>query len=360
MAENLTSRERVHLALSLHEADRVPRCDSFWPETLEDWRKDGFPKDLEPREYFGFDIIGAGWLNHEGKLGYSEVLEETEEWRTTRNGNGAILRYWKNKSGTPEHIGFTVNSPDSWRNLKKDLLDAPIEKRMDLEWAYRARKEAAEKNLWFCWAGVECFEIAKDVVGHEILCVAMVENPEWIADILETETDLALRGLDFLEKEGFRFDGAWIFGDIAYNHGPFISPSLYRELVQPSHARQVGWFKDRGLKVIYHTDGDFRPLIPALLETGIDCFQPLEAKAGMDVRELKPEYGDRVAFMGNIDATVLLTNDREKIEEEVASKILLAKMGGGYIYHSDHSVPPGVRFETYRYLMELVDKYGQY
>ena len=64
--------------------------------------------------------------------------------------------------------------------------------------------------------------------------------------------------------------------------------------------------------------------------------------------------------MGNIDVTVLSTGDRERIEEEVGGKISMAKRGGGYIYHSDHSVPPGVTWETYRFVMELVEEYGAY
>ena len=166
--------------------------------------------------------------------------------------------------------------------------------------------------------------------------------------------------LKYLEQNGVRYDGAWMYGDIAYNHGPFISPRMYRQLVQPAHKRQIAWFKERGLPVIYHTDGDFHALIEPFLENGIDVFQPLEAKAGMDIRELKPKYGDRVAFMGNIDIMVLITNDKEKIEAEVAAKIPMAKQGGGYIYHSDHSIAPGVTWDTYQFLMTLVDHYGTF
>jgi uroporphyrinogen-III decarboxylase len=97
-----------------------------------------------------------------------------------------------------------------------------------------------------------------------------------------------------------------------------------------------------------------------MLEIGIDCFQPLEAKAGMDLRELKPKYGDRASWMGNIDIMKLITNDFALIEAEVSSKIPMAMKGGGYIYHSDHSIAPGVKWETYLHLMKLVDVYGKY
>ena len=100
--------------------------------------------------------------------------------------------------------------------------------------------------------------------------------------------------------------------------------------------------------------------IPPLIEAGVDCLQPLEAKANMDVRELKAEYGDRLAFMGNIDTRKMADPDPRVIEEEIRTKLEVAKQGGGYIYHSDHSIAPGVRWETYQYLMQLVDEYGRY
>lgn len=360
MTQPISSRERVRLVFSHREADRIPCCDSYWPETLSQWREEGAPDEAGIRSRFDFDIVGAGWVNHQARVGFEEVIEESEEWVTRRDGNGAILRYWRNRSGTPEHVAFETDTPERWRALKRVLLDAPPASRMDLDGARRAMALAEREKRWFVWAGIEAFEAAKDVLGHEILCAAMAEDPEWARDVFDTETEVCLRCLELLESEGLRFDGAWIYGDIAYNHAPFCSPRMYRELVMGAHARQVAWFKDRGLPVIYHTDGDFRPLIPAMLEIGVDCFQPLEAKANLDVRDLKVQFGSRAAWMGNIDATILLTNDRERIESEVSSKISVAKAGGGYIYHSDHSVPPGVSWETYRFLMERVELHGRY
>ena len=85
----------------------------------------------------------------------------------------------------------------------------------------------------------------------------------------------------------------------------------------------------------------------------------LEAKAGLDVRKLKADYGDRLTFMGNIAIQVMSTGDPGLIEKEVKSKLLAAKDRRGYIYHSDHSVPPSVSFESYQWAMELVDRYGK-
>lgn len=360
MSVAMTSRERVNRALNHQEADRIPRAESFWPETIPLWQEQGLSPEVDLADLFCYDIASAGWINHEARPGYLEVLSEDDEWHIRKDGHGAILRYWKHKSGTPEHVGFTVDSRHAWERHKQEVLAVPASARVNLKGVLDVMQNARSKERWFCWGGVECFEMAKDVVGHEILCCAMMDDPDWVRDIFETYTTVALSALDYLEASGVQYDGAWMYGDIAYNHGPFCSPRMYRSLVMESHQRHVGWFHQRGLKVIYHTDGDFRPLIPAFLDVGFDAWQPLEAKAGVDVRELKPLYGDRVSFMGNVDIMTLITNDHDRIEAEVASKLPVAKAGGGYIYHSDHSIPPGVHWSTYQYLMHLVDQYGRY
>ncbi len=356
----MTSRERVNRTLARQKADRIPRADSFWPETIPGWHTQGLDATVDVGELFDFDIVCAGWPNTSARIGYLETVGEDEETITRKDGHGAILRYWKQKSGTPEHIGFTVNDRASWELYKAEMMAVPLIDRVNPASVLEVQARARSQGKWFGWHGLEVFEAAKESVGHERLCTAMADDPDWAKDVYDTYAELTVRLLDFLEAGGAVYDGAWVYGDIAYNHGPFVSPKMYRQMVFPAKKRIIGWFKDRGLPVIFHTDGDFRPLIPGFLETGMDCFQPLEAKANIDVRELKPLWGDKVAFMGNIDATVLITNDFERIEAEVTSKVLTAREGGGYIYHSDHSIPPEVNWETYRFLMGLIDRHGRF
>ena len=97
-----------------------------------------------------------------------------------------------------------------------------------------------------------------------------------------------------------------------------------------------------------------------LIEAGFTCLQPLEVKAGMDIVELKQRYGDHLAFMGGIDVRVMANPDPKAIEKEVRTKLPVAKQRGGYIYHSDHSVPSNVSFEQYCRVLELVRQYGSY
>jgi hypothetical protein len=80
----------------------------------------------------------------------------------------------------------------------------------------------------------------------------------------------------------------------------------------------------------------------------------------MDLIELKGKYGDKLSFMGGIDTRLMSDPDKTKIENEIKTKFEVAKKNGGYIYHSDHSIPNIVSFSDYCYVMELVKKYGVY
>jgi uroporphyrinogen-III decarboxylase len=95
------------------------------------------------------------------------------------------------------------------------------------------------------------------------------------------------------------------------------------------------------------------------IEMGIDAYNPLEVKAGMDVVELRKQYGQRIGFCGNSDIQVWEGGDRAAIRHEVLRKLNAAK-GGGFIFQSDHSVSSAVSGHTYDYIVKLVHKYGNY
>ena len=75
--------------------------------------EEGKPADTV--DHFGFDMVGCGgWFDWHAERGVKDILEETDEWKVVRNGSGAALKWWKNKSGTPEHIDFTMTSREVW------------------------------------------------------------------------------------------------------------------------------------------------------------------------------------------------------------------------------------------------------
>jgi uroporphyrinogen decarboxylase len=372
----MTPRERVARTLARQPVDRVPKFDWFWDETARDFKaqlgakytdkaatvcigdKFGTPDTYTLWEYYDFDLMQVAWPDQRLRMIPPEVLEETDEWVLVRDGNWADLRWWKHKMGTPEHLGFGIDTPEKWYAVKH-LLEPSRDRIRFEEFAPRYhRAKAAGKYI--CFTGVEVIESVKDTLGHEMLCKAMIRYPDWIRDVLDTYAQFEIDTFKLFEAEGFVCDGAFIYGDIAYKNGPFMSPRHYREFVFPAHKRFFDEFHKRNMPVIFHSDGDIRKLLPHFVEAGINMINPLESRAGMDIRELAPEWGDRLGFCGNIDVTVLATNDRAKIRYEVESKLRAGMAKRGVMYHSDHSIPPGVTLDTYHYVLALVDEIGKY
>lgn len=373
----MTPRERVARTLAHQTPDRVPMYDQFWMETEHAYRAAlGCP--LPPRkgkadwegmsaaaastksrwELFDFDIIEVGWPDYRLRLEPPVVLEETDEWMLQRDGHGATLRWWKHRMGAPEHVAFEVTTPEKWRQVKHLL--TPARERVRWEEFEPLYARARRDERFICYGATEIIEAVKDVLGHEAMLRAMIKQPEWVHDVFDAYCRLQIEMFRLVEAAGLKCDGAFIYGDIAYKNGPFMSPRHYREFVLPYHKRFFDEFRRRGMPILFHTDGDVRPLIPGFLEAGITCLSPLEAKAAMDVRALAPQYGEQLCFCGNIDVQVLETNDRERISAELESKLAAVMPYRGYVYHSDHSIPPGITLSTYQWVLSEVRRLGTY
>ena len=135
---------------------------------------------------------------------------------------------------------------------------------------------------------------------------------------------------------------------------------MYRELLFPAHRRIFEWAHARELPVIFHSDGFVEPLLLQLVEAGIDCLQPLEVKAGMDLLRVKQRFGDRIALIGGMDARTLETNDAAVVRAELESKLPGAMAGGGYVLQVDHSVSNRVDYKTYKFFVETGLGIGNY
>jgi len=112
----LTPRQRMLRILRREPVDRIGACESFWPDTHRKWSAEGHVgEDESLDEQFGLDLRRCGAFTVAADLDNPEtVVEETEQTRLVRNANGALLRWWKNKSGTPEHVDFLVKDRAGW------------------------------------------------------------------------------------------------------------------------------------------------------------------------------------------------------------------------------------------------------
>lgn len=352
----MTSRERVILALQHKEADRIPIQDSLWGTTVARWRKEGLADDKPLEEYFGWEMAGFGGdvtLQLPG-----ECIEETETYVVSRGPDGAVVKNWKNQSSTPEMIDFAIRSRADWEALKPHM--SWNANRVDWAGQLKAYEDAKRRGLFTFASFYTGFTRTCDMCGTDNVLMGMADDPAWIGDMLMTRAQLCLRIAEEMMNRGFDFDAGWLWDDLGFKQRSFFSNDMYRELVMPAHKLICNAFKDRGKFMILHSCGYITELAPLIIETGFDCLQPIEVKAGNDILNLKRRYGDRLTFMGGIDVRAMADPDPSVIEREIAMKIPIMKQGGGYIYHSDHSVPDNVSFQQYTRVRELVAEHGKY
>lgn len=351
----MTHKERFLNALNMQPVDMLACGDGLWGDTTRKYIEEGKLKEDEDHcTHFDMSWRTGGWLNCVADLDFEpKVIEETEETILKLDGNGAQLRYWKSKSGTPEHVDFNVKERPEWDAQIKPFLLNVDRRRIPFEGYRDTKKRAADEERAFCWAGVAPFEQMHPVCGHEYMLMGMALDPDWVKDMVNTFTDLTIMHLEVLFKEEGTPDAFWFYEDMGFKEKPFMSPAMYEEIVQPGHAKLFDYAHSKGCKVMVHSCGFVEPLVPGLVEAGMDCLQAMEVKAGMDMTRIAKEFGDRISFCGNIDIRVIATNDHDKINEELDRKIKpVLEMGSGFILHSDHSIPPEVEHDTLQYFFD--------
>ena len=358
---NLTSHERIRRMLKREPADCIGLYETFWGETHASYLEKGHLKPGEDiKSHFNLDIVESWVFNCTADLDFKEeFVEEDEETRLVKNGNGAILRWFKNKSTTPENVDYTVKDRAGWDEVKEKLIEID-ERRINFA-AYReAKARAKAEDRFFVWAGVNVFEQMHPICGHEYMLMGMALDPDWIHDMVKVYSDLTLQLQEILfAKEGLP-DGIWYYEDMGFKNRPFMSPDMYNELVYPAHKRTVDFAHQRGLPVIMHICGFIEPLLPGIVKAGVDCLQAMEIKAGMDPIRIFKDYGDVLSLMGGLDVRVLCANDKAAIDRELEAKIPILKQNYGFCLHSDHSIPPEVEYETLHYFMDKGLSLGKY
>lgn len=360
----LTSKQRIGRILRREPVDRVGVSESFWDGTRNHWIEQGkLSADEDLQDHFHMDMRGSWPFNMQADIDNMEtILEETDETKLVRNGNGAVLRWWKNKAGTPEHVDFLVKDRAGWlEHIRPYLLDESLDERR-INWdGYREMRDKCQREeLWFNWTGVNVFELMHPVCGHEYMLMGMGLDPQWVMDMCTVFAEFTIRLMEKLFAKEGRPDGIWFYEDMGFKEKPFMSPAMYRNIVYPSHKRTFDYAHSIGCPVIVHSCGYVEPLVPGMIEAGMDCLQAMEVKAGMDLVKLKKEFGDRIAFCGGLDIRALESNDLAAVDAELQAKLPIAMKDSGYILYTDHSVSTRVEYDTYKYFIETGLRIGTY
>ncbi|MBM3496872.1 MAG: hypothetical protein FJX72_21510, partial [Armatimonadetes bacterium] len=238
----MTSRERFACMFDHREADRIPIIDGPWAATIERWKREGMPADADFVEYFDLDRVAGISVDISPRYP-ARIIEQTEEYVVHTSAYGVTMRDWKHAGGVPEFLDFTIKDPDTWAEAKARM--TPDRDRIN--WAYleaaypKWRKQGAwiQGHLWFG------FDITHSwTIGTERVLTALVEQPDWMADVFAHFLDVNLALLEMVWDAGYTFDAVTWPDDMGYKHSQFFSVRTYRRLLKPLHKRVVDWAHD--------------------------------------------------------------------------------------------------------------------
>jgi len=362
--------ERIQAALSHREGDRVPVSDVFWTGFMKKAREAWGP-DTDMYRKFDLDYITMT-PNMDPIIKDFEVLEIGDDLRIKTGFGAEILRradlpmphYESYAIKTPEDMAsFVIEPADDPRRLFKagdDQINCVGDALARNIPSWNDRVDAYCEDFPVFGSVCENFEYVWRCIGTENALLWMVLEPEafetFIRRIGEFNVELAKAQI---EASNGRLSGMYIWGDIAYRNGMLFSPEIWRRMFKPTIAQIIEECKKAGLMVVYHGDGDATVIFEDFIEIGLQGYHPLEVKANLDVVDIKERFGNRLAFVGNIDVRVLESGDRTAIKREVLHKLHAAR-GGGWICQSDHSVSSSVAPESFAYMVELIREYGRF
>jgi len=389
----MTSKQIVENLIRNRPAERVALMGSPWQDAIAAWTKQGYPtrtvhkevgdvrwrcedgrwQDVEERgeyeepvppwEHFGYDMVGVGpWFDAMPIVGYDKLLTETDEWDVRRNGAGAALKYWKHKSGTPEHIDFLMVTREIWeRDYRPHLQDFDPE-RVDTRRLRENLMEVSSHGKWVHFGHMFIWELMRQSMGDVTMYESLLLDPDWVHDYARVYTDFYQKAFAYMFEQVSKPDGVWLYEDLGYKNGLFASPKVLSELVFPYYKEMVDFFHRYDLPVVFHTCGSVAQALPMIVETGFDALNPMERKAkDNDPFVFAEQYGDQIAFVGGLDARVFETNDKDIIRREVADYVDGMKARGArLIFASDHSISTNTTYESYRYGLRVYREHMAY
>ncbi len=327
----MTSRERVLTAFAHEEPDRVPAWCGASPEFIakaKAYLGIGNTEDLSIR--FGDDFRRvtapyAGPAHRHPSLGLPEGASCRTVFGVEHRGVGC---------------GIPINPP---------LANATLRQVRDYEWpepgwidVSQVRTQALQWNGQYAILGGDWspfWHDANELLGMSNLMCLMHDAPEIVDAVLERALDYYFRVNErLLAAAADAVDVFFIGNDFGSQAGPLIGPAMFRRFIAPHLQRLAGLAHDHGLKVMMHCCGSFVPLMPEMINVGIDALQALQpATPDMAPARLKARFGAQLVFNGCIDSHhLLIEGTPDMVREKTREVVAIMEPGGGYIVSASH------------------------
>jgi uroporphyrinogen decarboxylase len=352
----LTDRERFNCQMHYQPVDRCFNMEfGYWDENFQLWplfRDNGITNNEEADIFFNFDrqvsIGGNIWMNPPFK---QSVLEVRAKTKILINEDGLLAEVPLDGHDTiPHFIQATIRTPDDWKKAKagRFRLDDPA-RIVDIA-AFKQQHPAGRDYPLGVWVGSMIGKI-RDMLSFEGLAYALYDYPAMVEDMVETACQLVENSLDQILPH-FSFDFAAGWEDICYKAGPIVSPKFFRRVITPRYRRISDKLHAHGIDIFWiDCDGDVRPILPYMLEGGVNCLFPYEVNSCTHPADLLKEYGKDLRIMGGFDK-IELGNGRDAIRRYMDTLVPLVDRGG-YIPFCDHRCPPNVDPDDYLFYLDL-------
>lgn len=344
MSKIWTPAERARTALTLGQPDEIPTFELEFQLS---------------EEFFGYPL-GDNRLNGENRAKLSPAELEKASYDladkyarvygtgTAYDIGGAALSGDPEKDSKPglDYSIIPVYCPEWWD------VNSPITK------AFRKRlREHFGDTRLFGGHGDGTFAIpsGSDMYGF---AYRIADDPEGVLADAERMADNAVEANKRQHAAGL--DVALLCSDYCYNSGPFLSPAMFDEYITPFLAKICKAGRDDGMLMIKHTDGNIMPIINSLVEAGPNALHSIDPMAGVDIREVKRLYGDRVALCGNVHCAAMQTGTDDEVRESVEYCLKYGGEGGGYIFATSNVPFKGMPPERYQMILDIWKAHRKY
>ncbi|MGO9309755.1 MAG: uroporphyrinogen decarboxylase family protein [Spirochaetia bacterium] len=338
----MTGEERILRALNHREPDRVPHFE---------WAID--------RKVRAALAPGCGTLNEfAARMGLDAVLADPDYSREAA-GPGK----WRTEWGyvlqeSQEEHGVEVESPiQTLEDFERYTPPDPHAPGRYASVEKTVRDFGGDKAVIVHLNDV--FSLPRSLMGYENLLMAIAAEPGLVSALVTMSVDINLQMAKEVASRGVKI--VYTGDDFAGDTGPLMSPTHFRALFYPGLCRVMRGYKELGLFVIKHTDGMIWPIIDMIVDSGIDCLDPIDPVAGMDLGEVKRAYGARIALKGNVDCSRLMSlGTPAEVAAATKEALRIGAPGGGFILSSSNSIHSSVKPENYAALLAVREKHGQY
>jgi len=327
--ELMKPRERVFAALRHQEPDRVPRFE-IWIDALLDELGES---DIHSAHVnLGQDCI---MIPNQRPAGSNAWEDGVDEWG----------RIWKNGV----YVNGLVDTEADLRQYSPSL--DYVDQFFDSD-RVKEVKDLYPDHCFIYGTHMGPFTAGYMAMGFERFFLRLADDPAFVHRLLEARTEWCIALYRKAISQGV--DVLVLGDDAAHRGGPMISSPMWREFVLPHHRRIVD---ELDVPVVWHSDGNIQALLPMAIEAGFIGVHGLEPAAGMDLGEVKREFGQDLVLIGNVDVNVLCASDLDAVRRELRRCVEQGAPGGGYMIATCNSIFEGMNSisvaEMFRYEEEV-------